>query len=121
MMFQNYYKLKAGSGMTSFIFVTGGVVSSLGKGLSAASLAAILETRGINVTMVKLDPYQLAPILAQFDPDVHEVIVMAPPQTGKSMVWRLPLLYKIRFIEGPRLIIYESDAKPEDINAQQEL
>ena len=43
--------------MTSFIFVTGGVVSSLGKGLSAASLAAILETRGLKVTLVKLDPY----------------------------------------------------------------
>ena len=43
--------------MTSFIFVTGGVVSSLGKGLSAASLAAVLETRGLKVTMVKLDPY----------------------------------------------------------------
>lgn len=43
--------------MTSLIFVTGGVVSSLGKGLSAASLAAILETRGLTVTMVKLDPY----------------------------------------------------------------
>jgi CTP synthase len=56
-VFQNYYKLRAGSGMTSFIFVTGGVVSSLGKGLSAASLAAILETRGVKVTMVKLDPY----------------------------------------------------------------
>jgi len=43
--------------MTSFVFVTGGVVSSLGKGLSAASLAAILETRGISVTLAKLDPY----------------------------------------------------------------
>ena len=43
--------------MTSLIFVTGGVVSSLGKGLSAASLAAILETRGLRVTLVKLDPY----------------------------------------------------------------
>ena len=43
--------------MTSFIFVTGGVVSSLGKGLSAASLGAVLETRGIKVTLVKLDPY----------------------------------------------------------------
>ena len=43
--------------MTSLIFVTGGVVSSLGKGLSAASLAAILESRGLTVTMVKLDPY----------------------------------------------------------------
>lgn len=43
--------------MASLVFVTGGVVSSLGKGLSAASLAAILESRGLKVTMVKLDPY----------------------------------------------------------------
>ena len=43
--------------MTRFIFVTGGVVSSLGKGIAAASLAAILEARGLQVTMIKLDPY----------------------------------------------------------------
>lgn len=43
--------------MTKFIFVTGGVVSSLGKGIAAASLAAILEARGLKVTMIKLDPY----------------------------------------------------------------
>jgi len=43
--------------MTKYIFVTGGVVSSLGKGIAAASLAALLESRGINVTMLKLDPY----------------------------------------------------------------
>lgn len=43
--------------MTNYIFVTGGVVSSLGKGIAAASLAAILEARGITVTMLKLDPY----------------------------------------------------------------
>ena len=43
--------------MTRFIFVTGGVVSSLGKGISAASLAAVLESRGLNVTILKLDPY----------------------------------------------------------------
>ncbi|MEN1927706.1 CTP synthase [Luteimonas sp. MJ250] len=43
--------------MTPLIFVTGGVVSSLGKGISAASLAAILEARGLRVTMMKLDPY----------------------------------------------------------------
>ncbi|HEX7048405.1 MAG TPA: CTP synthase [Gammaproteobacteria bacterium] len=43
--------------MTKFIFVTGGVVSSLGKGISAASLGAILESRGLKVGMVKLDPY----------------------------------------------------------------
>jgi CTP synthase len=43
--------------MTKYIFVTGGVVSSLGKGISAASLGAILESRNLNVTMIKLDPY----------------------------------------------------------------
>ena len=43
--------------MASLIFVTGGVVSSLGKGLSSAALAAILESRGLKVTLVKLDPY----------------------------------------------------------------
>ena len=42
---------------TKFIFVTGGVVSSLGKGIAAASLAAVLEARGLDVTMLKLDPY----------------------------------------------------------------
>lgn len=43
--------------MTRYIFVTGGVVSSLGKGITAASLATLLETRGLNVTMLKMDPY----------------------------------------------------------------
>jgi len=43
--------------MTKFIFVTGGVVSSLGKGIASASLAAILESRGIKITLLKLDPY----------------------------------------------------------------
>ena len=43
--------------MTKFIFVTGGVVSSLGKGITAASLAAVLEARGLKVTMTKMDPY----------------------------------------------------------------
>ena len=43
--------------MTKFVFVTGGVVSSLGKGIAAASLAAILESHGLKVTMLKLDPY----------------------------------------------------------------
>ena len=43
--------------MTKFVFVTGGVVSSLGKGISAASLGAILESRNLTITMLKLDPY----------------------------------------------------------------
>ncbi len=43
--------------MTKFVFITGGVVSSLGKGIAAASLGALLETRGLKVTMIKLDPY----------------------------------------------------------------
>ncbi|MBS0450844.1 MAG: CTP synthase [Proteobacteria bacterium] len=43
--------------MTKFVFVTGGVVSSLGKGIASASLAALLESRGLQVTLIKLDPY----------------------------------------------------------------
>lgn len=43
--------------MTKYVFVTGGVVSSLGKGIAAASLAAILESRGLSVTIIKMDPY----------------------------------------------------------------
>ncbi len=43
--------------MTRFIFITGGVVSSLGKGIASASLASLLEARGLDVTMIKLDPY----------------------------------------------------------------
>src|SRR5208337_1177917 len=42
---------------TKFIFVTGGVVSSLGKGLASASIAALLENRGLDITLCKLDPY----------------------------------------------------------------
>ena len=43
--------------MTKYVFVTGGVVSSLGKSIAAASMAALLESRGVNVTLMKLDPY----------------------------------------------------------------
>src|SRR5687767_4003244 len=43
--------------MTRYIFITGGVVSSLGKGMASASLAAVLEARGLKVTLMKLDPY----------------------------------------------------------------
>ena len=43
--------------MTKYVFVTGGVVSSLGKGIASASLAALLESRGLKVTLIKLDPY----------------------------------------------------------------
>src|SRR6202045_2104387 len=43
--------------MTRYIFITGGVVSSLGKGITSASIGAILEAQGLNVTLIKLDPY----------------------------------------------------------------
>lgn len=60
---------------TNYIFVTGGVVSSLGKGIAAASLAAILEARGLNVSMMKLDPY------INVDPGT-----MSPTQHGEVFV-----------------------------------
>ena len=47
----------AGSGSTTHLFVTGGVASSLGKGLTASSLGRLLKSRGLRVTMQKLDPY----------------------------------------------------------------
>ena len=61
--------------MTHFIFVTGGVVSSLGKGIAAASLGAVLEARGLRVTMLKLDPY------LNVDPGT-----MSPHQHGEVFV-----------------------------------
>ena len=61
--------------MTHYIFVTGGVVSSLGKGIAAASLAAILEARGLSVTLIKLDPYM------NVDPGT-----MSPAQHGEVFV-----------------------------------
>ncbi|MGL5030881.1 MAG: CTP synthase [Aeromonas sp.] len=60
---------------TKYIFVTGGVVSSLGKGIAAASLAAILEARGLDVTIMKLDPY------INVDPGT-----MSPTQHGEVFV-----------------------------------
>jgi CTP synthase len=49
--------MKAGAPMINYIFITGGVVSSLGKGITSASLGAILEAQGLKVTLLKLDPY----------------------------------------------------------------
>ncbi len=78
---------------TNYIFVTGGVVSSLGKGIAAASLAAILEARGLNVTMMKLDPY------INVDPGT-----MSPTQHGEVFVTKdgaetdLDLGHYVRFI-----------------------
>ena len=57
MQFPTCATLRFVTDMTKFVFVTGGVVSSLGKGIASASLAAILESRGLNVTLIKLDPY----------------------------------------------------------------
>ena len=53
----NSVRIKRQREMIKYVFVTGGVVSSLGKGIAAASLAAILESRGLKVTLIKLDPY----------------------------------------------------------------
>ena len=60
---------------TRYIFVTGGVVSSLGKGIAAASIGAVLEARGLDVTIMKLDPY------INVDPGT-----MSPTQHGEVFV-----------------------------------
>ena len=82
--------------MTKFVFITGGVVSSLGKGIASASLAAILEARGLKVTMMKLDPY------INVDPGT-----MSPFQHGEVFVTEdgaetdLDLGHYERFINTP--------------------
>lgn len=84
--------------MTKFIFVTGGVVSSLGKGISAASLAALLEARGLSVTMIKMDPY------INIDPGT-----MSPFQHGEVFVTNdgaetdLDLGYYERFLRHTKM------------------
>ncbi len=84
--------------MTKYIFVTGGVVSSLGKGISAASLAALLEARGLRVTMIKMDPY------INVDPGT-----MSPYQHGEVFVTDdgaetdLDLGYYERFLRRARM------------------
>ena len=66
--------------MTRYIFLTGGVVSSLGKGITSASLSAILEARGLKVTLLKLDPY------INVDPGT-----MSPFQHGEVFVTKMAL------------------------------
>lgn len=84
--------------MTKYIFVTGGVVSSLGKGISAASLAALLEARGLTVTLIKMDPY------INVDPGT-----MSPYQHGEVFVTEdgaetdLDLGYYERFLRRGRM------------------
>ena len=84
--------------MTKYIFVTGGVVSSLGKGISAASVAALLEARGLSVTMTKMDPY------INVDPGT-----MSPFQHGEVFVTEdgaetdLDLGYYERFLRRARM------------------
>jgi len=68
---------------------------------------------------VRLEPYQHRPILAQYQPEVREVTIVAVEQTGKSACWRFPLLHKMVEYPAPRWIIYESDEKAQDINAEQ--
>ncbi len=83
-------------GKTKFIFVTGGVVSSLGKGLAAASLGALLEARGLKVTLLKMDPY------INVDPGT-----MSPTQHGEVFVTDdgtesdLDLGHYERFVQTP--------------------
>ena len=98
--------------MARYIFVTGGVVSSLGKGLSSASLAYLLQSRGFKVRIRKLDPY------LNVDPGT-----MSPFQHGEVFVTDdgaetdLDLGHYERFIDVDlsKIIIRETDMKPEEI------
>ena len=70
--------------MSNFIFVTGGVVSALGKGVTSASLGAILEARGLKVGMMKLDPY-LNVDPGTMSPYQHEKFLL--PKMVQRQIW----------------------------------
>jgi CTP synthase len=74
---------------TKYIFVTGGVVSSLGKGLAAASIGALLEARGLKVTFLKLDPYiNVDP--GTMSPFQHGEVYVTPTSRPASGTTSLP-------------------------------
>ena len=95
---RQFRRYQIGILMTHYIFVTGGVVSSLGKGITAASVAALLEARGLSVTMIKMDPY------INVDPGT-----MSPFQHGEVFVTEdgaetdLDLGYYERFLRHSRM------------------
>jgi phage terminase large subunit GpA-like protein len=66
--------------------------------------------------LIKLEPYQIEPVQAWDYPHVTKLTNMAVEQTGKSLVWKLPLLGKIVMDPGPVLTVYESDEKAVDTN-----
>jgi len=81
---------------TKFIFITGGVLSSLGKGLAAASIGALLESRGMTITFQKLDPY------INVDPGT-----MNPFQHGEVLrYYRLGLLKALPKIGNARVLLF---------------
>ena len=69
--------------------------------------------------LVRLEPYQKRPIIAQYQPETRQVTIMAVEQTGKSACWRFALLHKTVEYPAPRWIIYESDDKAAEINEEQ--
>ena len=69
------------SSSPKIIFVTGGVVSSLGKGIAGASLAAVLEARGLKVTIMKLDPY------INVDPGTMSMERFLLPKMALKLIW----------------------------------
>ena len=94
--------------MTAFVFVTGGVVSSVGKGIAVASLGRILKSRGLSVSVLKLDPY------LNVDPGT-----MSPYQHGEVFVTTdgcetdLDLGHYERFIDVDLTEVVERDRRPD--------
>jgi|TARA_Y100000296_G_scaffold29486_1_gene34282 hypothetical protein len=65
---------------------------------------------------VRFAPYQLAPFKAVFEKETEEVIFMGPEQFGKSLIWKMAMLFSMFCTKEPKLIVYENDDKAEDIN-----
>jgi hypothetical protein len=65
---------------------------------------------------ITLEPFQVAPIQAQVERGIKEVVIIAPEQYGKSFCWRLPKVYQMRFVNGLFVIVYEQQDKAREIN-----
>ena len=89
--------------MTKFIFITGGVVSGLGKGITAASLAYLLKSHGYTVAMQKFDPYlnvdpgtmspyhlQASVVIATATTRAEKSTAASSPANGRAPIWALP-------------------------------
>ena len=84
---------------TKYIFITGGVVSGLGKGIAAASIGALLETRGLSISLMKLDPY-INVDAGTMNPFQHGEVFVTEDGGKPTWTWGITSVFPVRFSVG---------------------